>query len=103
MKELFLFVLLVILIFFFIFEIKYDKFNNYFNYPYNPKINTPMSNYNDQINKINIQNKYKKDLSVGLVPTPTIHCDELLNKESCNEYGCNWFGNFCTAMYPSYL
>ncbi len=83
----------------------FDNFymSNYPHYPYDPKIQTPQSNYLDTITKINLQNQYKKDISVALSPIPTIKCDELYDKENCNMYGCNWFGTFCSAMYPSYL
>jgi hypothetical protein len=68
--------------------------------PYNPPIQTPISNFNEIYNKIQEQLAWKKDLSVALVPTPTIHCDELKNKEDCNKYGCNWFSTFCSSTYP---
>lgn len=78
-------------------------------YPYDPKIQTPQSNYNKIIEKINSQQTYKKDLSVALSPTPTIHCPELKNITDCNKYGCNWFGSsansnsnsFCSSTYPT--
>lgn len=78
-------------------------------YPYNPPISTPQTNYNQIIKKINSQQTYKKDLSVALAPTPTIHCPELNNLADCNKYGCNWFGSsdkknsnsFCSSTYPT--
>lgn len=78
-------------------------------YPYNPPIPTPQSNYNHIIKNIDSQQKYKKDLSVALSPTPTLHCPELDNIVDCNKYGCNWFGSsdkknsnsFCSSTYPT--
>lgn len=90
---------------------KDKKYNKYNKYPYEPKIQTPQSNYDTIIEKINSQQAYKKDLSVALSPTPTIHCPELNNIEDCNKYGCNWFGtnskknsnSFCSSTYPTQL
>lgn len=90
-------------------QIKYtyvDKIKDNFNsidYPYNPPIQTPQTNYKKIISKINSQQAYKSDLSVALAPTPTIHCPELKNKSECNKYGCNWFGNFCSSTYPTQI
>ena len=78
-------------------------------YPYNPLIPTPQTNYNKIISKIDSLQTYKKDLSVALSPTPTIHCPKLVNKNECNKYGCNWFGSkdkkgpnsFCSSTYPT--
>lgn len=72
-------------------------------YPYNPSVPSVMSNYEKISTDIDNQNEYKKNLSVGLSPTPTIKCDELTNKNKCNQYGCNWFDTYCSAIYPSYL
>lgn len=81
-------------------EIKKDTFTNY---PYNPHIQTPQSNYLDIVKKLEDQDKYKYDISVALSPTPTIQCDRLKSKSDCNDNGCNWFGTYCSAIYPSYL
>ncbi len=71
------------------------------NYPYNPPIPTPQSNYSNIVNQIKKQNECKKDLSVDLNPIPTIQCAHMDNKEKCNYYGCNWFGEgVCSAAYP---
>lgn len=72
----------------------------YVSKPYNPPISTPMHNYLEISNQIDSQQKYKSDLSVALQPTPTIQCQELTDKDNCNKYGCNWFGSFCSSMYP---
>lgn len=80
-------------------------------YPYEPKISTPQTNYNEIISKINSQQIYKNDLSVALSPTPTINCPTLTNKTDCNKYGCNWFGSsnnknsnsFCSSTYPTQI
>lgn len=88
---------------------KSRKNKRYNKYPFDPKIQTPQSNYNEIIKKINSQQTYKKDLSVALSPTPTIHCPELKNITDCNKYGCNWFGSsdntnsnsFCSSTYPT--
>ena len=93
---------------FYICPCKYRKSNKY---SYNPPINTPQSNYKNIFNNINSQQTYKKDLSVALSPTPTIHCTELNNKTDCNSFGCNWFGSsdeknsnsFCSSTYPTQL
>jgi len=79
-----------------------DNFN-FINYPYDPPIKTPQTNYNQIMSKINSQQIYKSDLSVALVPTPTIYCQKLLNKQDCNKYGCNWFGTFCSSTYPTQI
>lgn len=84
------------------------KFRKFKKYPYNPPIPTPQTNYNQIISNIDKQQTYKKNLSVALSPTPTIHCYELNNLEDCNKYGCNWFGSsdkknsnsFCSSTYP---
>ena len=68
--------------------------------PFNPPIQTPMSNYIEIANNIYDQLEWKRDLSVALSPTPTIHCPTLKNKDDCNKYGCNWFGTFCSSTYP---
>ena len=88
---------------------KSRKLNKMNKYPYNPTIQTPQSNYNQIMSDINSQQYWKKDLSVALSPTPTIHCPELNNKTDCNKYGCNWFGSsnkknsksFCSSTYPT--
>ena len=85
------------------------KFRKFKKYPYNPPIPTPQTNYNQITSNIDRQQTYKKDLSVALSPTPTIHCPELDNLEDCNKYGCNWFGSsnkknsksFCSSTYPT--
>lgn len=96
----FLIILILILITFYICEIKKDFF---YNYPFDPQIQTPQTNYNTIIKNIQDHNKYKYNLSVALSPIPTIQCDRLKTKTDCNNYGCNWFGTYCSAMYPSYL
>ena len=75
--------------------------NSELTYPYAPIIQTPQTNYDAITKKIKKQQAYKKDLSVALGPTPTINCPELKNKTDCNKYGCNWFGNFCSSIYPT--
>ena len=70
-------------------------------YPYNPQIQTPQSNYSEIISKINSQQKYKSDLSIALAPTPTVNCPKLKNVSECNNNGCNWFGSFCSSTYPT--
>lgn len=100
----FVIILLVILVIIFIstneFLFQQDNFKQIY-FPYNPKIPTTQSNYNDIITKINSQQKYKSDLYVGLSPTPIIHCAELKNKSNCIENGCNWFSTFCSSTYPT--
>jgi hypothetical protein len=99
----FVIILLLILIIIYLFK-KFIYPNDNFTqieYPYNPEIKTPQSNYNQIMKKINSQQKYKSDLSVALAPTPTIQCPELKNKTDCNKYGCNWFGTFCSSTYPT--
>jgi len=71
------------------------------NYPYNPEISTPQSNYDKITNQIDSQQAYKPDISVSLGPTPTIKCPELKTKSDCNDNGCNWFGTFCSSTYPT--
>ncbi len=80
-----------------------DNFEQTVSYPFNPQIQTPQSNYDSIISKINSQQVYKSDLSVALAPTPTVQCSQsnLTNKSDCNKYGCNWFGNFCSSTYPT--
>ena len=104
--------LIIIIIIFYIREINKDTFGNYsyqnpfshtYSYPYNPPIQTPQSNYLSIAKKLEDQDKYKYDMSIGLSPTPTIQCNRLETKSDCNDNGCNWFGTFCSAMYPSYL
>jgi hypothetical protein len=100
----FIFLIIIILIIFYYFEFQKDKFTKYpYEYPYNPQIQTPQSNYLDIAKKLENQDKYKYKISVALSPTPTIQCDKLKNKSDCNDNGCNWFGTYCSAMYPSYL
>lgn len=117
----FIIILLIILIIIYILTIKYnflsEKENFYAcpcksrkikKYPFNPPIPTPQSNYNKITSNIDLQQTYKKNLSVALSPTPTIHCPELDNLVDCNKYGCNWFGSsdkknsnsFCSSTYP---
>ncbi len=83
-----------------------DSFENsdypaYPNYPFNPPIQTLQTNYDKIIDLIDSQQAYKSDLSVALGPTPTIQCPELKTKSDCNQYGCNWFGTFCSSTYPT--
>lgn len=78
-----------------------DNFTQFKEYPYDPQIHSPQSNYYKIISQINSQQKYKSDLSVALAPIPTIHCPELKNITDCNKYGCNWFGTFCSSTYPT--
>ena len=77
-----------------------DTFNHT-NYPYNPQIQTPQINYDRVISQIDSQQNYKYNTSVALAPTPTVQCPELKNKFECNQYGCNWFGSFCSSTYPT--
>lgn len=121
-KFAFIIILIIILVIFFIKNTKLktdsniESKENFYTcsckskkYPYNPQIDTPQSNYDKIISKINSQQTYKKDLSVALEPTPTMHCRELDNKKDCNKYGCNWFGtqytknsnSFCSSTYPT--
>lgn len=72
-------------------------------YPYNPQIQTPQTNYNQTMKQINSQQVLKSDLSVALAPTPTIQCSELKTITDCNQYGCNWFSNFCSSTYPTQI
>jgi len=101
-----IFVFIIFLIFIYIYQVKLDKFNDdsiksiNLGYPYNPKIHTPNTNYLDITNKIKSQQKYKKNMSIALNPIPVIQCNKLKNKNDCNTYGCNWFGNLCSSMYP---
>ena len=89
----------------------YDCPYKFEKYSYDPPINTPQSNYDHIMENIDSQQIYKKDLSVALAPTPTIHCPKLYNKADCNKYGCNWFGStntknynsFCSSTYPTQI
>lgn len=81
--------------------IEFYEYDN--NYPFDPPIQTPQSNYQDIMKKLDTQSQYKYDISVGLSPTPTVQCDKLKSKSDCNDNGCNWFGTYCSGMYPSYL
>ena len=92
-------------IIFYIRKIKKDTFTNSSlnNYPFNPHIQTPQSNYLDITKKLEDQDKYKYELSIALSPTPTVQCSKLKTKSDCNDNGCNWFGTYCSAIYPSYL
>lgn len=96
----FIILCIVVIIIFYYFQMKKDKFTNY---PYNPPIQSPQSNYLEIAKKLEDQDKYKYEISVALSPTPTIQCDKLKNKSDCNDNGCNWFGTYCSSMYPSYL
>jgi hypothetical protein len=97
-------IIIILIVILYYSEFQKDKFTNYPNkYPYNPSIQTPQSNYLDITKKLEDQDKYKYDISVALSPTPTIQCDKLKSKSDCNNNGCNWFGTYCSAMYPSYL
>ena len=104
MKTILLFIFFVIIVIF-LFTNKSEKFCgcNKKKYPYDPPIQTPQSNYLNIANLIKKQNEYKKELSVALNPIPTVQCQKIHDKETCNNSGCNWFGNMCSAMYPSYL
>jgi len=100
----FVIILLLILIIIYLFKnfvFAKDDFTQFKEYPYDPQIQTPQSNYNKIMKQINSQQKYKSDLSVALAPTPTIHCPELKNITDCNKYGCNWFATFCSSTYPT--
>jgi len=110
----FIIILLIILIVIYILSLKYNIFSKQENfyvcpckskkfkkYQYNPSIPTPQSNYNQITSNIDRQQTYKKDLTVALAPTPTIHCSKLDNLEDCNKYGCNWFATFCSSTYPT--
>lgn len=57
-------------------------------------------NYKKILNGIEKANAYKKQLSVSLHSIPTVSCGIMKNKKSCNENGCNWYGNICSSMYP---
>lgn len=81
-------------------DLNSDSNSDKFNYPYNPNISTPQSNYNNIISQINKQNKYKSNLSLGLSSIPTIQCDHMDKQNLCNNYGCNWFDGVCSATYP---
>lgn len=100
----FIIILLFVLIFIYLYKniiFAKDDFTQFNEYLYNPEIQTPQSNYNQTMSQLNLQQKYKSDLSVALAPTPTIHCPELKNVIDCNKYGCNWFGTFCSSTYPT--
>lgn len=104
----FIIFLIIIIVIIYLYDGKKDNFTNNSksknnSYPFNPPIQTPQSNYLSISNKLKEQDKYKYDISVALSPTPTIQCDKLKNKSDCNDNGCNWFGTYCSAIYPSYL
>lgn len=106
MKFTFIIILLILLVLIYLFQylwldnFKQINYNFKNKYPYNPPIETPQTNYDEIIKEIKEQQAYKTDLSVALAPTPTINCPELKNKNDCNKYGCNWFGEFCSSTYP---
>lgn len=89
------------------FGFEQDNFKQiiYSNYPYDPKIPTPQTNYDDMEIKINSQQKYKSKLSTSLSPIPIINCSSpsLTNKLDCNNYGCNWYDTYCSSIYPTQL
>lgn len=106
----FVIILLIILVIFFIqdnFSCSINLIDNFNSdsiilpsEPYNPPIQTPITNYNEINNDIDVKLKWKNDLSIAITPTPTINCPELKNKDDCNKYGCNWFSTFCSSTYP---
>ncbi len=98
----FVFFLIIIIIICLYFFNKYEKFKQ-IKYSYEPELDTPQTNYNKIISKINSNQSYKLNTSVALSPTPTIHCPELKTKNKCNDYGCNWFGTFCSSTYPTQI
>lgn len=57
-------------------------------------------NYKKILDRIEKSNAYKKQLSVSLHSIPTVLCNVMKDKKSCNENGCNWYGNICSSMYP---
>ena len=77
--------------------------NTPFKTPFETPIQTPMSNYLEITKNIDDQQKYKSNLVVGLSPTPTIQCSNSKSQADCVDNGCNWFGTYCSSMYPSYL
>ena len=107
-REIYIFILFIILIIFILLynnnnNNNYDKFTIKNDYQHDNNIDTPLSNYENIINKINLQQKYKNNMSISLNPIITQNCQELNNKNDCNNYGCNWFNTFCSSIYPIYL
>ena len=102
-----IFIIIIIIILFLINfnqnQYNYEKFNCNYNYPYAPKIDTVQSNYDQIIKNINDQQKYKKNIHIALNPIPTIQCQNINQSDKCIDNGCNWFGTFCSGLYPSYL
>lgn len=96
-------VVVLIILIIVIFYIRYNKKESFIKFSYNPLIQTPQTNYLAVTKKLEDQDKYKYDLSVALSPTPTVQCNKLETKTDCNNNGCNWFGTYCSAIYPSYL
>jgi hypothetical protein len=84
-------------------QYNYAKPDTFVSYPYNPPIPTLQSNYDNITKQINKDNEYKSNLSIGISPIPFYDCVDLSDEKKCNESGCNWFGTFCSSIYPSYL
>ena len=85
----FIFVLIIILVVFYIYQ--QNKENFY--YPdYGPKV-TLKELIKDQL--------FNLDSEVAINPIVTRNCTNIKDKNSCLNSRCNWFGYFCSAMYPN--
>lgn len=94
--KIFLIILIIIIIctIIYLFSLN-EKFTPY------PDNQTPLTNYNKIILKINELNKWKNEFSSGINPVITTKCDTHTNESDCIGNNCNWYGNVCSSMYSN--
>lgn len=88
----------LILIFVYLFDFD-ENFNGLNSFDFT--IQTPLTNYNKIILKINDFAKWKNKFSSSANPIITSNCNVYSNESDCIGNNCNWFGNVCSSIYSN--
>lgn len=96
-KQTIFIIILIIVLILIIINISKEKFEDL------EKLYNKIYDFNYEKNKLlNIQTSPNLIIS-ALSPTPIYNCTDIKEENKCLESGCNWFGTYCSAMYPSLL
>ena len=96
MLNIFIIILILILILFIIFF-----FNKHKNENINEKFIISQKNFGNDPNIIKYNTIANNAVITAINPTPFINCTNINDLDVCVDSGCNWYGNYCSAMYPS--
>ena len=93
-----IFIIILILILFIIFFI-----NKYYNINITEKFIYSNKNFGNDPNIVKYNTITDNTVITAINPTPFINCTDINDLDVCVDSGCNWYGNYCSAMYPSNL